>query len=47
MGALALYVAEHYASDLRMPDLASRVHVSVRTLQNLFIAIAVNHRSRH
>jgi transcriptional regulator GlxA family with amidase domain len=36
MRALALYVAEHYASDLRMPDLASHVHVSVRTLQNLF-----------
>ena len=36
MQALAAYVAENYASDLRMPDLAAHVHVSVRTLQNLF-----------
>ena len=36
MRALAAYVAENFASDLRMPDLAAHVHVSVRTLQNLF-----------
>ncbi len=36
MQALAVYVAEHFASDLRMPDLAAHVHVSVRSLQNLF-----------
>ena len=36
MRALADYIAQHYASDLRMADLAEHVHVSVRTLQNLF-----------
>ena len=35
MGVLAAYVAEHYASPLRMGDLARHCHVSVRTLQNL------------
>ena len=32
---LAAYISEHYASPLRMADLASHCHVSVRTLQNL------------
>jgi AraC-like DNA-binding protein len=32
---LAAYIAENYASPLRMADLASHCHVSVRTLQNL------------
>jgi AraC-like DNA-binding protein len=36
MAAVADYIAEHYASDLRMADLAMHCHVSVRTLQNLF-----------
>jgi AraC-like DNA-binding protein len=35
MAQLAAYVAEHYASALRMADLARHCHVSVRTLQNL------------
>jgi len=35
MALLAAYVAEHYASPLRMVDLARHCHVSVRTLQNL------------
>ena len=35
MVVLAAYVAEHYASPLRMVDLARHCHVSVRTLQNL------------
>lgn len=35
MADLAGYVAEHYASPLRMADLARHCHVSVRTLQNL------------
>lgn len=35
MAVLAAYVAEHYASPLRMADLARHCHVSVRTLQNL------------
>ena len=35
MAVLAAYVAEHYASSLRMVDLARHCHVSVRTLQNL------------
>jgi AraC-like DNA-binding protein len=35
MADLAAYVAEHYASPLRMVDLALHCHVSVRTLQNL------------
>ena len=35
MTLLAAYVAEHYASPLRMVDLARHCHVSVRTLQNL------------
>ena len=35
MAELAAYVAEHYASPLRMADLARHCHVSVRTLQNL------------
>jgi len=35
MAELAAYVAEHYASALRMADLARHCHVSVRTLQNL------------
>jgi AraC-like DNA-binding protein len=35
MAVLAAYVAEHYASPLRMVDLARHCHVSVRTLQNL------------
>ena len=35
MATLAAYVAEHYASPLRMADLARHCHVSVRTLQNL------------
>ena len=35
MAELAAYVAEHYASSLRMVDLACHCHVSVRTLQNL------------
>ena len=36
MAALADYIAAHYASPLQMTDLARHVHVSVRTLQNLF-----------
>ena len=32
---LAAYIAENYASPLRIADLASHCHVSVRTLQNL------------
>lgn len=32
---LAAYIAEHYASSLRMADLARHCHVSVRTLQNV------------
>ena len=35
MEVLAAYIAEHYASPLRMADLARHCHVSVRTLQNL------------
>jgi len=35
MAELAAYVSEHYASPLKMADLASHCHVSVRTLQNL------------
>lgn len=35
MEMLAAYIAEHYASPLRMADLAGHCHVSVRTLQNL------------
>ena len=35
MAVLAAYIAEHYATPLRMVDLASHCHVSVRTLQNL------------
>ena len=34
MTLLAAYVAEHYASPLRMVDLARHCHVSVRTLEN-------------
>ena len=36
MASLARYVAAHYAGRLRMRDLAGHVHVSVRTLQNVF-----------
>lgn len=35
MTVLAAYINEHYASPLRMADLARHCHVSVRTLQNL------------
>jgi len=35
MAAIATFIAEHYASPLRMVDLARHCHVSVRTLQNL------------
>ena len=38
MASAAHYIAAHYASDLRMADLALHCHVSVRTLQNLFHA---------
>ena len=38
MASAAHYIAAHYASDLRMSDLALHCHVSVRTLQNLFHA---------
>ena len=31
------YIAAHYREPLRMPDLARHCHVSVRTLQNLFV----------
>ena len=35
MPVLVAYVAEHYASRVRMEDLARHCHVSVRTLQNV------------
>ena len=35
MRVLASYISEHFASPLRMGDLARQCHVSVRTLQNL------------
>ena len=31
------YIALHYRQPLRMPELARHCHVSVRTLQNLFV----------
>ncbi|MFM7434975.1 MAG: helix-turn-helix domain-containing protein [Vulcanococcus sp.] len=31
------YIAAHYREALRMPELARHCHVSVRTLQNLFV----------
>lgn len=31
------YIAAHFREPLRMPDLARHCHVSVRTLQNLFV----------
>jgi hypothetical protein len=38
MGRAAAFIAAHYASDLRMADLARHCHISVRSLQNLFQA---------
>lgn len=35
IAVLAAYIADHYATPLRMADLARHCHVSVRTLQNL------------
>ena len=35
IAVLAAYIAEHYATPLRIVDLARHCHVSVRTLQNL------------
>jgi len=35
MAVVAAYIAEHYATPLRIADVARACHVSVRTLQNL------------
>jgi AraC-like DNA-binding protein len=36
MARIASYIADHFASRIRMVDLALHANVSVRTLQNLF-----------
>ena len=38
MAMIAAYIEKHYASRIRITDLARHAHVSVRTLQNLFHA---------
>ena len=43
---LAAYVAENFASDLRMPDLAPMCTSVFEPFRTSSIAIAVNHRSR-